>query len=95
MLFRSYEQMIAYLAREIRAKAYIVTEIGDKRRVALDELSALFRKYTSSPVYERGDIGEAVETAREVRGDSEIYCLGSLYLVGAVKKYLAGGNGQC
>ncbi len=92
---KKYEQMIAYLAREIRAKAYIVTEIGDKRRVALDELSALFRKYTSSPVYERGDIGEAVETAREVRGDSEIYCLGSLYLVGAVKKYLAGGNGQC
>lgn len=33
-----------------------------------------------------------IQTAYEVRGDSEIYCLGSLYLVGAVKKYLAGGS---
>lgn len=92
---KKYEQMIAYLCREIKAKAYIVTEIDDRRRVPAGELRALFEKYTSAPVYERNGIGEVIRTAYEVRGDSEIYCLGSLYLVGAVKKYLTGGNGIC
>lgn len=92
---KKYEQMIGYLAGEIRARAYIVTEIDDRRKVPAEELARLFRKYTSSPVYERREIGDAVETAYEVREGSEIYCLGSLYLVGAVKKYLAGGKGQC
>lgn len=90
---KKYEQMIAYLCREIKAKAYIVTEIDDKRRVPVKELGEIFEKYTSVPVYQRNRIEEVIDTAYEVRGDSEIYCLGSLYLVGTVKKYLAGGNG--
>lgn len=89
---KKYEQMISYLCREIKAKAYIVTEIDDKRKVPVSKLSELFGKYTTAPVYERNRIEEVIQTAYEVRGDSEIYCLGSLYLVGAVKKYLAGGS---
>lgn len=89
---KKYEQMIAYLCRKIKAKAYIVTEIDDKRRVPVKELGEIFGKYTSVPVYQRNKIEEVIDTAYKVRGDSEIYCLGSLYLVGAVKKYLAGGN---
>lgn len=89
---KKYEQMIAYLCREIKAKAYIVTEVDDRRKVPVKELGEIFEKYTSVPVYQRDSIKEVIDTAYEVRGDSEIYCLGSLYLVGAVKKYLAGGN---
>lgn len=92
---KKYEQMIACLCREIEAKAYIVTEIDDRRRVPVKELGEIFEKYASAPVYQRNRIEEAIDTAYEVRGDSEIYCLGSLYLVGAVKKYLAGGDEQC
>lgn len=89
---KKYEQMIAYLCRQIKARAYIVTEIDDRRRVPVKELGELFEKYTSVPVYQRNKIEEVIDTAYKVRGDSEIYCLGSLYLVGAVKKYLAGGG---
>ncbi len=87
---KKYEQMIAYLAGELKARAYIVTEIDDKRKVEAGKLRQIFEKYTASPVYERIGIREAVETAYEVRGESEIYCLGSLYLVGAVKKCYSG-----
>lgn len=92
---KRYEEMARYLCREIEAKAYIVTEIDDRRRVPAEELGELFRKYTVSPVFVKKEIKEAISQAYEVRGDREIYCLGSLYLVGAVKKYLTGGSGKC
>ena len=89
---KKYEQMIEFLCREVEAKAYIVTEIEDRRRVPVDELAVLFEKYTKKPVYVKGRINEAIRKAYEVRENGEIYCLGSLYLVGMVKKYLAGGG---
>lgn len=92
---KKYEQMIEYLCRNIRAKRYIVTEIADRRRVPADELGEIFRRYTSAPVYVSSGIEDAIEDAYKMRGGSEIYCLGSLYLVGAVKKYFAGGERQC
>lgn len=89
---KKYEQMIEFLCREVEAKAYIVTEIEDRRRVPVEELAVLFEKYTKKPVYVKGRINEAIRKAYEVRENGEIYCLGSLYLVGMVKKYLAGGG---
>lgn len=88
---KKYEQMIEFLCREVKAKAYIVTEIEDRRGVAAGELSRLFEKYTKQPVYKREKLSEAIELAYSLRGEGEIYCLGSLYLVGMVKKYLQGG----
>lgn len=89
---KKYEQMIAFLCKEVKAKAYIVTEIHDRRKVPVTELQEIFQKYTTRPVYKKSGIEEALQTAYEVRGDSEIYCLGSLYLVGMIKKYLSGGD---
>lgn len=89
---KKYDQMIEFLCREVQAKAYIVTEIEDRRRVPAGELAELFQKYTNRPVYVSSGIDEAIRTAYEIREEREIYCLGSLYLVGMVKKYLAGGG---
>lgn len=89
---KKYEQMIEFLCREVKAKAYIVTEIEDRRRVPVSELFRLFSKYTRQPVYREGRIGDAIRLACSLRGEGEIYCLGSLYLVGMVKKYLSGGG---
>ncbi len=89
---KKYEQMIAFLCREVRAKAYVVTEIHDRRKVPAAELQKIFRKYTTLPVYQRTGIEEALRTAYEVRGNGEIYCLGSLYLAGMIKNYLSGGD---
>lgn len=89
---KKYEKMIAFLCREIEAKAYIVTEIQDSRGVPSKELFDLFKNNTDQPVYMEDTIEKAIRRAFELRGESEIYCLGSLYLVGMVKKYLAGGG---
>ena len=44
------------------------------------------------PVYCKERLEDAVRTAMNERGETgEIYCLGSLYLVGMMKKLLAGG----
>ena len=75
---KKYEQMIKYLCEHMPAKTYIVTEIEDQRRVPAEELGRVFRQFTKREVLVRTDLKDAIETAFAVRGDSEIYCLGSL-----------------
>ena len=87
---KKYEQMIKYLCEHVPAKTYIVTEIEDQRRVPAEELGRVFRQFTKREVLVRTDLKDAIETAFAVRGDSEIYCLGSLNLVEKVKKLLEG-----
>ncbi|MGN1266755.1 MAG: bifunctional folylpolyglutamate synthase/dihydrofolate synthase [Dorea sp.] len=89
---KKYEEMIAYICEHLRIKTYIVTEIEDKRRVLAEELETVFKKYTEQQVICKKQLKDAVEEAFSVRGESEIYCIGSLYLVGMVKKILAGGD---
>ena len=89
---KKYDQMIEYLCKNLEIKACVVTQIQDERGVPAEELAEIFRKYTEKPVYCKEELEEAVKTAKKERGESgEIYCLGSLYLVGMIKKLLAGG----
>lgn len=83
---KEYESMIAYLCSHIPAKAYVVTEVEDKRKVSADKLKQVFEQYTQKPVYAEQALMAAWETAisqKEEQG--RMYCLGSLYLVGMVK----------
>ena len=89
---KKYDQMIEYLCENLDVKAYVVTQIEDERGVPAAELADVFRRYTDRPVYCKERLEDAVRTALDERGESgEIYCLGSLYLVGMMKKLLAGG----
>ena len=89
---KKYDEMIEYLCGNLDVKAYIVTQIEDERGVPVEELADIFRRYTDRPVYCKERLEDAVRTALDKRGESgEIYCLGSLYLVGMMKKLLAGG----
>lgn len=89
---KKYDQMIEYLCENLDAKAYVVTQIEDERGVPAEELADVFRRYTDRPVYCKERLEDAVRTAMNERGETgEIYCLGSLYLVGMMKKLLAGG----
>ena len=89
---KKYEQMIEYLCKNLEIKACVVTQIQDERGVPAEELAEIFRKYTDKPVYCKEELEDAVKIAKKERGESgEIYCLGSLYLVGMIKKLLAGG----
>lgn len=89
---KKYDQMIEYLCENLDVKAYVVTQIEDERGVPAEELADVFRRYTDRPVYCKERLEDAVRTAMNERGEmGEIYCLGSLYLVGMMKKLLAGG----
>ena len=89
---KKYDQMIEYLCKNLEIKACVVTQIQDERGVPAEELAEIFRKYTEKPVYCKEELEEALKIAKKERGESgEIYCLGSLYLVGMIKKLLAGG----
>ncbi len=84
---KEYEVMAEELCRRIPAKAYVVTEVFDRRRVPARKLAEIFRKYTDRPVFERADLHQAWETALACReGQGKVYCLGSLYLAGMVKE---------
>lgn len=90
---KEYDTMIEYLCQNIDAKAYIITEVEDKRRVPAKVLADVFRKYTDQPVYEMPDVKNACQAAIDMQESEErVYCLGSLYLVGLVKEWLAGGQ---
>lgn len=91
---KNYDQMIACLCRKVKAKAYIVTEIDDRRKVLCGELKKAFARYTSRPVYEKDTVSSALKTAYEIRGYGEIYCLGSLYLAGEIKKCIQEESGD-
>jgi len=88
---KKYDQMIAYLCEHLDVETFIVTEIEDWRRVEAEVLFKEFKKHTEKEVICKKDLKEAIDTAFERRGDGEIYCLGSLYLVGMVKNLLQGG----
>lgn len=91
---KKYEQMIACLCRRLSAKAYVVTEVEDTRRVPAAELARIFRKYTEREVLCETDLWEALCAADVRRGkNGDVYCLGSLYLAGMVKKLLAAKGG--
>lgn len=93
---KEYEQMIQYLCEHLEAKAYVVTEIEDKRKVPAEELGKVFRRYTNRKVIVREELEEALAAAYEERtGESYIYCLGSLYLAGMMEKLLSGGGTRC
>ena len=83
---KKYEQMIEYLCRNLNVKAFVVTEVEDRRRVPAEELAKVFRKYTEKRVICEAKVLEALRAAEDERGeDTDIYCLGSLYLAGMIK----------
>lgn len=90
---KDYESMIRTLCQEMTAKAFVVTEIGENRKVSAAVLAEIFRKHTDAPVYEEPEVKEACQKALALREEQgKVYVLGSLYLVGSVKEWLAGGR---
>ena len=92
---KEYEKMIAYLAGALHVAAVIVTQIEDDRGVGAEELFRLFQKYaTGQSVICRPRLLDALLEAEKQRKDTEgdVYCIGSLYLAGMVKKLLSGGG---
>lgn len=83
---KKYEQMIEYICTHLNAKAFVVTEVEDARRVSAEELARVFRKFTEKKVLCEAKVLDALRAAEDIRGqEADIYCLGSLYLAGMIK----------
>lgn len=85
---KDYEQMIAYLCRQVDAEIYLVTQIQDKRAEARGILTETFRRFTDRPVLEMETIADAWEYIMKNQNGRRVYCLGSLYLVGMIKELM-------
>lgn len=85
---KEYGKMAQILCRRVRASYYICTRIRDDRGVPAEELAEVFRTCTERPVLICENPKKAVQTARSLSNGRRIYCLGSLYLVGELRKLL-------
>ncbi len=87
---KDYRSMIRTICEEIQPDAVVTTQIWGSRAVLAGDLAEIFRENGCKQVYARPDVGEAFEQAVSLRGDGMVFCVGSLYLVGEIKAYLAG-----
>ncbi len=85
---KNYQEMIKVLTAKIKSEAYIVTAIDDVRGVAVQELVNLISKEVRVPVYRAETVEEAFGLLTKLKKkNGKALCLGSLYLVGMIKKH--------
>lgn len=90
---KDYEHMIHTLCSGVQAKAYVITRLEDKRGEGVSRLAEVFRRYTDAPVYTEESMEEALSLALSQKGENgRLYCLGSLYLIGELKRLIGGLN---
>lgn len=88
---KDYDTMIKTLAEKLSFEKIIVAGVANKRKAPVSFIADRFETYTGRRVDACDSISEAMERAFEYRKqipDSAIYCVGSLYLVGEVKKWM-------
>ena len=86
---KNFEKMIQTIAEQAAPDAIVVTEIKGSRNEPAEELGRIFRKYTKAPVTVIADNEAAFDEALKEKGaDGVLFCAGSLYLVGELKKIL-------
>lgn len=83
---KNYEEMISCLCRELNTDFYVLTKIENERGASLEELQHIFKKYTDRPVVIMESAGEALQYVLRHQKGRKIYCLGSLYLIGELKR---------
>ena len=86
---KDYRCMIRMLA-DIPWQNIYVTGIKESRGADVPDVADCFRRYTDSVLFEYTNAEEAFRTAfYAMHKDERLLCLGSLYLVGEIKKHKA------
>ena len=78
--------MISSICEEIKPDKAVVTELAGRRCVPASRLAGIFRSHMEGEVTEEADIGQAFQTALRLKGDGVLFCVGSLYLAGEIKR---------
>ena len=92
---KNYEKVIDILSSQILWDEVIVTRVKGERGLDSNELLQLFLRDLSPDMGEScriiDDNGQALEYAKSVKENGTVFCTGSLYLVGELRK-IVGGN---
>ena len=90
---KHYHEMIGEICEGIHPSHVVATQIDGSRVVPAEVLAEDFRKAGCTDVCAEPEIGAAYEKALGKKGSGMLFCVGSLYLAGELKAYLARRNG--
>ena len=90
---KHYHEMIGEICEGIHPSHVVATQIDGSRVVPAEVLAEDFRKAGCTDVCAEPEIGAAYEKALGKKGSGMLFCVGSLYLGGELKAYLAKRNG--
>ena len=90
---KHYHEMIGEICEGIHPSHVVATQIDGSRVVPAEVLAEDFRKAGCKDVCAEPEIGAAYEKALGKKGSGMLFCVGSLYLAGELKAYLAKRNG--
>ena len=90
---KHYHEMIGEICEGIHPSHVVATQIDGSRVVPAEVLAEDFRKAGCTDVCAEPEIGAAYEKALGKKGSCMLFCVGSLYLAGELKAYLAKRNG--
>lgn len=90
---KDYPDMIGLIAGKIHPESVVTTQIGGAREVPAEELAEVFREKGCANVTAEPDPKKAFGLALQKKPeDGLLFCVGSLYLVGEIKKEVASLN---
>ena len=90
---KHYHETIGEICEGIHPSHVVATQIDGSRVVPAEVLAEDFRKAGCTDVCAEPEIGAAYEKALGKKGSGMLFCVGSLYLAGELKAYLAKRNG--
>lgn len=90
---KHYHEMIGEICEGIHPSHVVATQIDGSRVVPAEVLAEDFGKAGCTDVCAEPEIGAAYEKALGKKGSGMLFCVGSLYLAGELKAYLAKRNG--
>ena len=90
---KHYHEMIGEICEGIHPSHVVATQIDGSRVVPAEVLAEDFRKAGCTDVCAEPEIGAAYEKALGKKGSGMLFCVGSQYLAGELKAYLAKRNG--
>lgn len=91
---KDYQEMIRTVCEQIKPHGVVATQIWGSRVVPAKQLAQHFIDNGCENVVAEPNVGEAFEKACSMKGDGMLFCVGSLYLVGEIKGYLASRNNE-
>lgn len=91
---KNFETMIRILCESRAFEAIVVTVIDNDRRLEGEQIKKTFDKYTDREVLVEQNIEEAYKCGCSLKKkyEADMYCAGSLYLVGDIKRLLKGSS---